>query len=103
MKEELIKYIELKFKYLHFEAVEQVGKFRSKLIFDIVFLFLFFCFLLFAGFTSAFLLNAVLNSVYLGFVIVTSILLLLMLVLLWKRKAILFKILENYVNNNIPS
>ena len=103
MKEELIKYIELKFKYYRFEAVEKIGDIRSKLFFDIVFLFLFFCFLLFAGFTSALILNAVLKSVYLGFVIVTTGLLLIMLIMLWKRKEILDKIFKNYIDRNIPS
>tara|TARA_B100000809_G_scaffold49621_1_gene44595 strand:+ start:19352 stop:19663 length:312 start_codon:yes stop_codon:yes gene_type:complete len=103
MKEELIKYIELKFKYYRFEAVEKIGDIRSKLFFDIVFLFLFFCFLLFVGFTSALILNAVLKSVYLGFVIVTTGLLLIMLIMLWKRKEILDKIFKNYIDRNIPS
>jgi uncharacterized membrane protein len=103
MKEELIAYIELKFKYYRFEAVEKIGEVRAKLFFDIVFLFLAFCFLLFAGFTSALVLNAVLDSAYLGFVIITSCLLLIMLILLWKRKTILDKIFQNYINRNIPS
>ncbi|MDG2281426.1 MAG: hypothetical protein P8L42_12425 [Flavicella sp.] len=103
MKEELIKYIELKFKYFQFEAVEKIGDIRSKIFFDIVFLFLSFCFLLFAGFTAAVVLNAIFDSGYLGFVIVTSLLLLVMLIMLWKRKVILERIVRNYIDRNIPS
>jgi hypothetical protein len=103
MKEELIKYIELRFKHLRFEATEKVADIRSKLFFDIVFLFLSFCFLFFFGFTAALVLNAVLDSTYLGFVIFTFALLFVMLILLWKRKKIIEKIFTNYLDRNIPS
>lgn len=103
MKEELIKYIELKFKYYRFEAVEKIGDIRAKIFFDVVFLFLSFCFLLFVGLTSAVLINAFFDSSYIGYVIVTSFLLLVMLVLLWKRKAIINKIFQNFIDRNIPS
>lgn len=103
MKEELIKYIELKFKYYRFEAVEKIGDIRAKIFFDVVFLFLSFCFLLFVGLTSAVLINAFFDSSYIGYVIVTAFLLLVMLVLLWKRKAIINKIFQNFIDRNIPS
>ena len=103
MKEELIKYIELRVKLLRFEATEKVADVRSKMLFDIVFIFLSFCFLFFFGFTSALVLNAILDSTYLGFVIFTSLVLLIMLVLLWKRKKIIVKIFTNYLDRNIPS
>lgn len=103
MKEEIIKYIELKFKYLQFEAVEKIGEARAKIFFDVVFLFLFFCFLIFVGFTSALVLNAIFESTYLGFVTVTVGLVLIMLLMLWKRKTILTRIMQNYLDRNIPS
>lgn len=103
MKEEITKYIELKFKLFKFEATEKVADIRAKLFFDIVFIFLSFCFLFFFGFTSALVLNAILDSSYLGFVIFTTVVLLIMLVLLWKRKKIIQKIFTNYLDRNIPS
>ena len=103
MKEEITKYIELKLKLFKFEATEKVADIRAKLFFDIVFIFLCFCFLFFFGFTLALLLNAIFDSNYLGFVVFSSLLLLTMLILLWKRKKIIRKIFINYLDRNIPS
>ncbi|MEI6866204.1 hypothetical protein [Flavicella sp.] len=103
MKEELIKYIELKIRYYRFEAVEKIGDLRAKLLVDILILFLFACLLLFLGFTTAVVLNAVFDSTYLGYVVVTLVLLFSVLILVWKRKTIISKINQNYLENNIPS
>lgn len=103
MKEELIKYVELRVKLLRFEATEKVADVRSKMLFDVVFIFLCFCFLLFFGFTLALVLNAMFDSLYLGFVVFSSLLLSVIIVLLWKRKKIIAKIFTNYLDRNIPS
>lgn len=103
MKEELIKYIELKIRYYRFEAIEKIGELRAKLFVDVLILFLSACLLLFLGFTSAVVLNAFFDSRYLGYVIVTLVLLFSVLLLVWKRKTIISKITQNYLDNNIPS
>jgi len=103
MKNDLIKYIELQKKLLQFELVEKIGELRSKYLFKLCVGLLMFFFSLFISIGISLYLNALFDSVYLGFIAISAFFLLLVLTLIVCKKKMVNAIFNNYINQHIPS
>ena len=103
MKDDLLKYLELQTKLYHFEAIEKIGEFRAKIIFRIFTTFFIFTFLMFMGIGTALYLNHLFNSTYVGFLIISSIFLIVILLTYIFKTYIKDWMFNSYLNKNIPS
>ncbi|NJB81838.1 hypothetical protein [Wenyingzhuangia aestuarii] len=103
MKDDLIKYLELQKKLYHFEAIEKIGEIRAKILFRIFATLFLFTFLMFMGIGTSLYLNHLFNSIYLGFTIVSSLFLIILILAYTFKTAIKNWMFKNYINNHVPS